>query len=121
MFKDFSVAPPLTCGTLKDHLVEVDLWMSGGGTASILHKDAFNAVNCLINGTKQWKMIEYKYEDNIYKAWEPPQMIGGFSKLKIDQIDMFKYPMVSDVKWSLLNINAGDCLFLPKSKFTRYA
>lgn len=117
MFKDFSVPPPLTCGTMKDHFVEVDLWMSGGGTASILHKDAFNAINCVINGTKQWKMVEYKYEDKIYKAWEPPEMVGGFSKVQVNKVDLLKHPLVSDVKWSLLKINAGDCLYLPRSKF----
>lgn len=117
MFKEFSVIPPLTCGTFKDRLVEVDIWMSGGGTSSILHKDAFNAINCLINGTKQWKMIEYKYENKIYKAWEPPQMIGGFSKINVERVDLIKQPLVSEVPWSFVTINAGDCLFLPKSMY----
>jgi hypothetical protein len=106
---------PLTCGTFKDHFVEVDLWMSGGGTSSILHKDAFNAINCLLNGTKQWKMIEYKYEDKINKAWEPPEMIGGYSKVNVKKVDLIKNPMISEVPWCNLTINAGDCLFLPKS------
>ncbi|EDO34398.1 predicted protein [Nematostella vectensis] len=117
MYKDFAVIPPLTCGTFKDYLVEVDLWLSGGGTASIMHKDAFNAINCLMNGTKVWKMIEYKYEDKIYKAWEPPEMIGGFSKINVQNVDLLKYPKVAEVPWSLVTINAGDCLFLPKSYY----
>ncbi|XP_031564516.1 uncharacterized protein LOC116299931 [Actinia tenebrosa] len=117
LYKYVSVIPPLTCGTFKDRLVEVDIWMSGGGTASILHKDAFNAINCLYNGTKQWKMIEYKYEDKIYKAWEPPQMIGGYSKINVNKVDLLKNPLVSEVPWSNLTIYAGDCLFLPKSYY----
>lgn len=116
MWRDVTVIPPLTCGLLKDRLVEVDLWMSGGGTKSILHKDAYNAINCLYNGTKEWKLIEYKYEDKIYKAWEPPQNVGGFSRINIQQVDLLKYPKVSEVPWSIVTINAGDCLFLPKSK-----
>lgn len=117
MWRDVTVIPPLTCGLLKDRLVEVDLWMSGGGTKSILHKDAYNAINCLYNGTKEWKLIEYKYEDKIYKAWEPPQNVGGFSRINIQQVDLLKYPKVSEVPWSIVTINAGDCLFLPKSYY----
>ena len=116
MWPDVTVIPPLTCGLLKDRLVEVDLWMSGGGTQSILHKDAYNAINCLYNGTKEWKMIEYKYEDKIYKAWEPPQMVGGFSRINVRSVDLLKYPKVTEVPWSFVTVNAGDCLFLPKSK-----
>lgn len=117
MWPDVTVIPPLTCGLLKDRLVEVDLWMSGGGTKSILHKDAYNAINCLYNGTKEWKLIEYKYEDKIYKAWEPPQMVGGFSRINVQSVDLLKYPKVSEVPWSFVTINAGDCLFLPKSYY----
>ncbi|KAL9985835.1 hypothetical protein ACROYT_G008284 [Oculina patagonica] len=91
--------------------------MSGGGTKSILHKDAYNAINCLYNGTKEWKMIEYKYEDKIYKAWEPPQMVGGFSRINVLNVDLLKYPKLAEVPWSFVTINAGDCLFLPKSYY----
>ena len=119
MWPDVTVIPPLTCGLLKDRLVEVDLWLSGGGTKSILHKDAYNAINCLYNGTKEWKMIEYKYEDKIYKAWEPPQMVGGYSRINVQSVDLLKYPKVSEVPWSFVTVHAGDCLFLPKSKSCR--
>ena len=120
MWRDVTVIPPLTCGLLKDRLVEVDLWMSGGGTKSILHKDAYNAINCLYNGTKEWKMVEYKYEDKIYKAWEPPQMVGGFSRVNVLKVDLLKYPKVAEVPWSFVTVNAGDCLFLPKSNVLKY-
>lgn len=61
-------------------------------------------------------MIEYKYESMIYKAWEPGYEVGGYSVLDVDSIDLFKYPKVKDVPWSFVTINAGDCLFLPKSE-----
>ncbi|XP_031562801.1 uncharacterized protein LOC116298457 isoform X2 [Actinia tenebrosa] len=117
MWHDFQVQPCLLCGSFRKRLVEVDLWMSGGGSSSILHKDAFNAINCLYNGTKEWKMIEYKYEDKIYKAWEPDREIGGFSRIDPLKVDLIKYPKVAEVPWSFVTINAGDCLFLPKSYY----
>ena len=116
MWPDISVQPCLLCGTLKKRLVEVDLWMSSGGSKSILHKDAFNAINCLYNGTKEWKLVEYKYEEKIYRFWEPGREIGGFSRINPEKVDLIKYPKVAEVPWSFVTVHAGDCLFLPKSK-----
>ena len=63
-------------------------------------------------------MIAYKYENMIYKAWEPEREIGGYSLIDVDAVDLIKYPKVGDVPWSYVQIDAGDCLFLPKSKRT---
>ena len=38
MWDDISVQPCLTCGTFANSIVEIDLWMSGGGSKSLLHK-----------------------------------------------------------------------------------
>ena len=38
MWHDVNVQPCLTCGTFADSIVEIDLWMSGGGSKSLLHK-----------------------------------------------------------------------------------
>ena len=81
-----------------------------------ISQDAFNGINCLYNGTKEWKMIEYKYENKIYKSWEPEYEIGGYSLLDVQSVDLIKYPEVQNVPWSFVTVNAGDCLFLPKSK-----
>ena len=43
-------------------------------------------------------------------------MVGGFSRINVTSVDLLKYPLVSEVPWSYLTINAGECLFLPKSK-----
>ena len=63
-------------------------------------------------------MIEYKHENMIYKAWESEREIGGFSLIDVDAVDLKKYPKIAEVPWSYVEINAGDCLFLPKSKWT---
>ena len=38
MWDDINVQPCLTCGTFANSIVEIDLWMSGGGSKSLLHK-----------------------------------------------------------------------------------
>jgi len=114
---DFLVPPSLTCGPIKQNMVEIDLWMSGGSTSSLLHKDAFNTLNCLVNGTKEWKLFEYKYEGSLYKAYEAGDPKGGFSRINPEAVDLKKYPKVATVPWSFTTVHKGDCLFLPKSMY----
>ncbi|XP_019616379.1 PREDICTED: uncharacterized protein LOC109463922 [Branchiostoma belcheri] len=115
MYHEVLVQPCLTCGSFRESLVEIDLWMSSNGGSSILHKDAFNAMNCLYNGTKHWKLIERKYEPLIHKHWEPSREIGGFSDVNVHEVDLLKHPNIAKVRWSNFTIHAGDCLYLPKS------
>lgn len=117
MYKDFMVFPPMSCGEMSRRIVEVDWWMNGGKAGSIIHKDAYNQINCLMNGTKEWKLIEYKYEKEIYKSWEPENQIGGYSRLNPNKVDLKKYPKVAGVPWKFTTMNAGDCLYLPGSMY----
>ncbi|CAH1244729.1 KDM8 [Branchiostoma lanceolatum] len=115
MYHEVLVQPCLTCGSFRKNLVEIDLWMSSNGGSSVLHKDAFNSMNCLYNGTKHWKLIERKYEPLLHKAWEPSREVGGYSEVNVHKVDLLKHPNMAKVHWSNFTINAGDCLYLPKS------
>lgn len=59
------VLPFLMCGTFSERILEANLWLSSGGTRSMLHKDADNAINCLLNGTKDWILIHPENEKNV--------------------------------------------------------
>ena len=63
--KEVSVLPFLMCGTFSERILEANLWLSSGGTRSMLHKDADNAINCLLNGTKDWILIHPDNEKNV--------------------------------------------------------
>lgn len=65
MAEDVYVPPFMMCGTIYDRLLESNLWLSAGGTKSLLHKDADHAINCLLNGTKDWILIDPKQEANV--------------------------------------------------------
>ena len=117
MYHEAGVLPFMTCGSFSYNLVEVDYWMNGGNASSVLHKDAFNTMNCLLNGTKEWKLIELKHEKSVYKAWEAAPSYGGYSKINVHSVDLLKYPKVANVPWQYTKIEKGDCLFLPKSMY----
>lgn len=80
----------------------------------MLHKDADNAINCLLNGTKDWILIHPDNEENIPVA-EGDRGYGGFATLDVESVNLIKYPKFKEVKWQYANMTAGDCLFLPYS------
>ena len=65
MAEDVFVPPFMMCGTIYDRLLESNLWLSAGGTKSLLHRDADHAINCLLNGTKDWILIDPKQEADV--------------------------------------------------------
>ena len=117
MYKDVLVAPCLTCGELADSLAEIDLWWSGGGTRSRLHRDAFNAINCLLNGTKEWITINNNETDGVYFVPYGEFEMGGLSPIDVDDVDLREFPRFAHVKYGFVKIEAGDCIFMPGGKF----
>ena len=65
MWHDFSVPPCLTCGTFADRLVEIDLWMSGGGSKSVLHKVKYKYATCVLY------VIVQQWAKKIYFSEKP--------------------------------------------------
>ncbi|PIK59175.1 hypothetical protein BSL78_03921 [Apostichopus japonicus] len=110
---DILVLPFLNCGTFRERILEANLWWSSGGTRSLLHRDADNAINCLLNGTKDWVLIDPSYEDLIPIAKENVDAYGGFSLLNPDSVNLERFPSFQQVPWWYANMSAGDCLFLP--------
>ncbi|XP_041480491.1 uncharacterized protein LOC121427978 [Lytechinus variegatus] len=113
MSKEVLVPPFMTCGTFSQRLLEANLWFSNGGTKSLLHRDADNAINCLYFGTKDWIFVDSKYEDMIPVGDEGIGVHGGFAILNPDLVDLELFPKFADVPWTYGNVTAGDCVFLP--------
>jgi len=94
MWGDVKLPGCVSCGTFLESFVEIDIWMNsdmgkkGKGGNSILHKDAFNTINCVVSGKKEWKLIELQYNDNMYQAWEGPmdRGYGGYSLVNPEMV-----------------------------------
>ena len=102
MWHEVNVPPPMSCGDFFTNYVEIDLWLNsdmgkkGKGGNSLLHKDAFNTMNCVINGTKEWKLFELQYNDYLYQSWEGPMDAGygGFSIMNPDKVNILKFTIL---------------------------
>ncbi|XP_065178636.1 uncharacterized protein LOC135809262 [Sycon ciliatum] len=117
MYTQVSVLPCLLCGTFKRRLLEVNLWVSSGGSRSLLHRDADNAINCLLHGRKDWIMVDPAYDDFVSMAEENEGALGGFSLVNVDKVNLVRHPDFKKVHWTYSNLSAGDCIFIPYGHF----
>ena len=65
MAQHVKVLSCLSCGTFAERIMEATFWLSSSGACSMLHRDADNAINCLLNGTKDWILIDPKHDNNV--------------------------------------------------------
>ena len=54
------------CGTFRNFTHESNLWISNGGTRSVIHYDADHNLHCMIAGRKDFMMIQNKYSEDLY-------------------------------------------------------
>jgi len=65
LLEDAELPPFLSCGGFTDHLVSALMWMSSGGTKSVVHADDSDNFNCLLSGTKRMMFWHPRYRRMI--------------------------------------------------------
>ena len=117
MYKDVQVPWCLQCGLLRDRLSEMNLWMSNGNTSSMLHRDGFNQLNCLVKGTKLWTVIDAHHIPRLPFIWEdgqdPLYTRGGVVDFTWEDVDFAQHPQLARTPYSQATLAAGDCIFVP--------
>ncbi|CAH1264201.1 TYW5 [Branchiostoma lanceolatum] len=116
MRAEMQVPRSLLCGNFKDSILESNLWLSSGGTRSVLHYDADHNLHCLISGRKDFIMIPNKYTDKLDLA-DNKKAGSGFTHMNVDKVDLVKNPEVSEVPWTWATLQPGDCIFIPSRYF----
>ncbi|ESN91780.1 hypothetical protein HELRODRAFT_165856 [Helobdella robusta] len=112
MMADLVLPSCLNCA-FEDWLMECELWMSSGGTSSLLHSHADHDVHCMISGRKDFILIEQNYK-HVFKFIEKEHYHGaGYSDIDMDQINMFKDREIGNVPWRWSTLRPGDCIFVP--------
>eukprot|EP00057_Strongylocentrotus_purpuratus_P016508 XP_011670982.1 PREDICTED: lysine-specific demethylase 8 [Strongylocentrotus purpuratus] len=113
MRHELQVPKSLLCGTFKRFIQETNLWISSGGTASVIHYDADHNLHCLLSGKKNFIMIHPKFAKYLEMAEKTFFVGSGFSSLDVDMINMFQHPDVAKVQWTWATLNPGDCIYIP--------
>lgn len=115
MMHEVEAVKSILCGTFKNFTHESNLWISAGGTRSVVHYDADHNFHCVIDGRKDFIMIPNNLatKTNLYFKQKDPSVGSGFSFLDPDSIDMLKFPRIAKVPWTWAKLYPGDCIFIP--------
>ncbi|KAI0242746.1 Lysine-specific demethylase JMJ30 [Lamellibrachia satsuma] len=111
MQADLSLLRPVLCGGWQDHIEDAIVWMSGGGTQSVLHSDGMENINCLLDGHKQLIMMD-KRQKQLVEAdqWDED---GTYSRVDVTKVDLHQFPSLGRVPWWNAEMDKGDCLYIP--------
>ena len=108
----------------------MNLWWSGGGTKSVIHWDEWLNLNFCITGKKTFYLADPSFIDDLYFSkiatwlgWEDKDMEAApwlvqydkaYSPVKFYDPNLERYPRFKNVKWTRVDMNPGDILFLPR-------
>jgi hypothetical protein len=126
--------PALGCGGFTAALSATTMWLSAGGTKSVVHKDGKDNMNCLFAGHKRIAFWHPKYQGVIESAalgWRdnrkgPPAdgdgvprygayagAFGEAATIDVTAVDLARFPGWASLQWSEAEVQAGDCVFIP--------
>ena len=108
--KDVLLPPSLLCQDVFDYLLAKLMWFSSGGTKSVLHYDSAENINCLFAGTKKLYLIDpNKYSDQVTIE----NVKSAYSDVDVERVDFVKYPGLAKVEYHYVEMQPGDCLYIP--------
>ncbi len=138
MALDVTLPSFLRCGGAHKKLYSLNLWMSSGGTESVVHTDSYDNLNCVYSGSKRFFLMDSVYYSIIsdkrcgwYNAEQAAKDAGDdklpdverrlkhgygtFSgNLNVSSIDLKRFPCWANLPYYEATINRGDCLFIPQ-------
>lgn len=109
MKKEWTIPAMLLCGGIPEHIQQVRLWFSSGGTSSVLHVDSSENLHCLVDGVKRFVLI---HKDDRERIGMDRLSDGSFT-MDVDRVDMTKFNMAR-VDWWNVTLEAGDCMYIPE-------
>lgn len=78
-FAWFQAPHSILCGSSRRFIQEANLWMSNGGTRSLIHYDSDHNIHCLLAGRKDFVMIPKKFQSQLYMASQVDTVMSNFT------------------------------------------
>ena len=121
MQRDVRLAGAFRCGP-QDSVIEADLYLSSGGTASNFHRDPQNFFHCVLAGEKDWFLAPMAEGKHLYLADDMDEGTAsvladssGDSEVDTLRVDLQRFPDVAKLAYSKATLRAGDCVYVPGS------
>lgn len=128
--REVYLLPVMNCGGYSRKLAATVLWMSSGGTKSVIHQDGQDNIHCQFDGQKDWILWEssapirktemgWVWAEN--EAEQDPSFKDAYGqyagRLDVDNVDVEAYPGWEKLRWWNMTMKAGDCAFIPRHWF----
>ena len=88
--------------------VSANLLFSNGGTSSSYHFDGVDNLLTLVSGRKRFIVVENEYLKHSY--FDNYTLNSVISPINPEAVDMVKYPLMQDVRYGVVDMNAGKPL-----------
>ncbi|XP_071090330.1 bifunctional peptidase and arginyl-hydroxylase JMJD5-like [Haliotis cracherodii] len=111
MKDDVHLPITLQCGGTQHVLHDAVLWMSSGGTKSVLHSDKLDNLLCVLSGTKDVILIDKAHQSDVEAHGFVQE--GTYSTVDVDSVNLQQYPRLKAVPWHRAHLEAGDCIYIP--------
>jgi len=112
MMKELTLPPCLKCGLSKT-LMESEVWMSSGGTSSLLHAHADHDLHCVLAGRKDFIVIHAEHKSKVKWVESEAHPGAGYSSLDMEMINAYKDKGLISANWHWSTLHAGDCIYIP--------
>jgi tRNA wybutosine-synthesizing protein 5 len=123
MLDEIIVPEYLRCTNVTKSVESLLLWMSSGETNGLLHYDQYDNILTVLRGTKTVVLIAPGHADDLHVDDEVPDETQdeasktlpkvNLSPIDPDSVDMIVFPGVQNAKYFVVELNAGDSLYLP--------
>jgi len=115
MEKDIMIPPCLRCGYFSKRLQEINLFITAQGGKTKLHRDPYSNIHCVLNGTKDWIIVNDQNSKYVHQSQDSENEFGGQSMINVDKVNLVRYYEISKLNYSQVTLNAGDCIYMPSS------
>lgn len=140
---DLLLPSVLRCGGATEEPMQLNLWVSAGGTRSVLHADALDNVNCVFAGRKRFWIADSVHNNSFQHdacgwtvadvearaAGDDPRVLGatevrrrhGYGafagKIDVRKIDLgtTQGQCWAEIPWWEADVGPGDCLYIPRN------
>ena len=121
MLRDVTLPRFMQCGYGTSFLDSVYLWWSKDFTSGVIHSDRLDNFNCLVSGRKRFALFHPKLLPQIEQTamgWVPASQNPVYNSpnarnIDAGRMDLHTYPNWAELEWTDVQMEAGDCLFLP--------
>lgn len=111
MLTDVALPTMLNCDETWQGMNMVVMWMSSGGTKSVLHNDEQENLLTLVDGRKEVLVWHPTEAPNLYVH---EAVRGGLSPIDQAAVDMIKFPKFAKAAFHRVWLEPGDAMYIPR-------